>query len=65
LTLSTCSYEFRNARLVVVARMVRPGEEAYVNTSQAEINPSPVTLRYGMTNITAAKILTALMINGH
>jgi SrtB family sortase len=41
LTLSTCSYEFRNARLVVVARMVRPGEEAYVNTSQAEINPSP------------------------
>ena len=41
LTLSTCSYEFHNARLVVVARMVRQGEEAYVNTSQAKMNPSP------------------------
>ena len=41
LTLSTCSYEFDDARLVVVARLVRPGESEKVDTSLAGINPSP------------------------
>ena len=38
LTLSTCSHEFDDARLVVVARMVRPGESADVDTSLAALN---------------------------
>ncbi len=41
LTLSTCSYEFQDARLVVVARMVRPGESAEVDVSKAVVNENP------------------------
>lgn len=41
LTLSTCSYEFDGARLVVVARMVREGESAEVDTSKATLNENP------------------------
>ena len=41
LTLSTCSHVFDDARLVVVARMVRPGESADVDTSLATLNGSP------------------------
>lgn len=41
LTLSTCSYEFDNARLVVVARLVRPGESTGVDTSKAQVNENP------------------------
>ena len=41
LTLSTCSHEFDNARLVVVARMVREGESAQVDTSKLKLNPTP------------------------
>lgn len=41
LTLSTCSHEFDNARFVVVARLVRPGESATVNTDNAVVNASP------------------------
>ncbi len=41
LTLSTCSYEFGKARLVVVARLCRENEEPTVDTSEAAINPSP------------------------
>ena len=55
LTLSTCSHEFEDARLVVVARLVRPGESAEVDTSKVVVNSKP---RYpqayynkkGMTN---------------
>jgi sortase B len=55
LTLSTCSHEFDDARFVVVARLVRPGEKATVDTSRAVVNSKP---RYpqayyskkGMTN---------------
>ena len=42
LTLSTCIYDFNNARLVVVARMVRDGESEGVDTSSAVYNPDPV-----------------------
>ncbi len=41
ITLSTCSYEFSDARLVVVARLCREGEEPAVDTSLASTNPSP------------------------
>lgn len=41
LTLSTCSYEFGKARLVVVARLCRENEDPTVDTSDAAINPSP------------------------
>lgn len=39
-TLSTCSYEFDGFRTVVVARRVRDGESATVDTSKAQINPN-------------------------
>ena len=42
LTLSTCVYDFDDARLVVVARQVRDGESESVDTSSAIINPDPV-----------------------
>lgn len=35
IALSTCSYEFLNARFVVVGRRVREGESVYVNTDSA------------------------------
>ncbi len=35
LTLCTCTYEFTNARLLVIARMVRDGESVDVDTSKA------------------------------
>ncbi len=41
LTLSTCSHEFEDARFVVVARLVRPGESTDVDVSKATVNPSP------------------------
>ncbi len=41
LTLSTCSHEFEDARFVVVARLVRPGESTDVDVSKAVVNPSP------------------------
>jgi RHS repeat-associated protein len=39
LTLSTCSYEFSGFRTVVVARKLREGEKATVNTEIATLNP--------------------------
>lgn len=38
LTLSTCDTVFKNARFVVMARLVRDGESAEVDTSQAKVN---------------------------
>ncbi len=42
LTLSTCANEFKNGRFVVVARLVREGEDPQVNTDNAIYNPNPV-----------------------
>ena len=41
LTLVTCSYEFTEARLVVMGRLVRTGEDLEVDTSSATLNTSP------------------------
>ncbi|MGN0569369.1 MAG: class B sortase, partial [Candidatus Fimenecus sp.] len=41
LTLVTCSYEFNEARLVVMGRMVRENEDIDVDTSSASLNTSP------------------------
>ncbi len=53
LTLSTCSHEFEDARFVVVARLVRPGESAAVDTSKATENPNP---RYPQAYYTAKNL---------
>jgi len=52
-TLSTCTYEFDDARLVVVARRVRDGESPTVDLSKTGINRNVVTpkaLRYNNNN---------------
>ena len=41
LTISTCCYDFKNARLVVVARMQRENEPDTPDTSHAQVNPEP------------------------
>lgn len=41
ITLVTCSYEFNEARLVVMGRMVRENEDITVDTSAAALNTSP------------------------
>lgn len=41
LTLSTCCYDFNEARLVVVARLKRDGESISVDTSKVVENPNP------------------------
>ena len=45
ITLSTCSYEFTEARFVVVARKIREGEDPEVDTSEAYKNPDPLMPR--------------------
>ncbi len=42
ITLSTCSYEFTDARFVVVARKIREDEDPEVDTTQAVKNPTPL-----------------------
>lgn len=41
LTLSTCTYEFENARLVVVARMLRGGESTEVDNTKIIVKDNP------------------------
>lgn len=41
ITLSTCSYNYSDERLVVVGRLVRDGEDPTVDTSLAYANPNP------------------------
>ncbi len=41
LTLVTCTYEFDDARLVLMARRVRQGESAAVASEEAVLNPNP------------------------
>ena len=40
-TLSTCCYDFKDARLVVVGRLLRSGEATAVNTNLVSINENP------------------------
>lgn len=40
LTLSTCNGEFDTARLIVMARLVRDGEDPYEGTQETEKNPN-------------------------
>ncbi len=42
LTLCTCTYDFDDARLIVIARMVREGETSEVNTDLASFKKTPV-----------------------
>ena len=42
LTLSTCSYEFKGFRTVLVARKVRPGETPTVDLKNVKLNSSPL-----------------------
>ncbi len=41
-TLSTCTYDFKEARFAIVARRIREGESETVDTSAAYVNPNPV-----------------------
>ncbi len=41
ITLSTCCYDFEDARLAVIGRLVREGEDLTVDTSLVTVNPSP------------------------
>lgn len=41
ITLSTCCYDFEDARLAVIGRLVREGEDAAVDTSLVAVNPNP------------------------
>ena len=65
ITISTCSYEFKDARFVVVARRVRNGEDDQVNVDAARKNPAPLMpdiwyQLYGgvKPNVNAASVVT-------
>ena len=40
-TLVTCSNDFKDARLIIMARELREGESAYVDTTKVKLNPNP------------------------
>lgn len=42
ITLNTCAYEFTEARLVVIGRLVREGEDTSVDTSKVQLNSNPL-----------------------
>ena len=41
ITLSTCTYEFTDARLVIIGRLLRTGETTDIDTTFAVTNGSP------------------------
>ena len=41
ITMSTCGYQFKNQRFVVMARQVREGESNIVEVDEAKLNPNP------------------------
>ncbi len=41
ITLSTCGYEFKNQRFVVMARQVRENESSEVDIEASKVNPNP------------------------
>lgn len=41
ITLQTCTYEFSDARLVVIGRMLRENESTAIDTSLAKVNENP------------------------
>lgn len=41
ITMSTCGYQFKNQRFVVMARQVREGESNIVEVDDAKLNPNP------------------------
>ena len=41
ITLVTCTSDFENARLIIMARETREGENPEVDTSLANVNPNP------------------------
>lgn len=41
ITLSTCCYDFDDARLAVIGRLIRPGENPAVDTNLVSENPNP------------------------
>ncbi len=48
ITLSTCSNEFEAARFVVVARQLRDGEDAFVDTQNATVNLDAIKPEYNL-----------------
>ncbi len=42
ITLNTCYFNFTEARLVLIGRMVREGEDASVDTSKVQVNSNPL-----------------------
>jgi len=60
MTLSTCSYEYTDFRTVVVARMVRPGEDIskYVENAQLNENPLWPEVYYTDHNVDPPEITT-------